>query len=140
MPAGKINCEYCNTEITYDHYSKHILTQHRNDMIEQFSYITDDIQAPYINKDKTYTFCFHCNRIHKTNRSKQITGTALYHVVKCPIETQRAALKKFMSNIIELPTAPTAPTAPTTQHIHITHHFEISDELIELIKLLKSSP
>jgi len=140
MPAGKVNCEYSNTEITYDHYSKHILTQHRNDMIEQFSYITDDIQAPYINKDKTYTFCFHCNRIHKTNRSKQITGTALYHVIKCPIETQRAALKKFMSNIIELPTAPIAPIAPTTQHIHITHHFEINDELIELIKLLKSSP
>ena len=28
---------------------------------------------------------------------------------------------------------------PPQQHIHI-HRFEISDELIELIKLLKSSP
>jgi hypothetical protein len=147
MASSLKKCSYCDDSVTHEYLPTHLIINHADIMTEQFKHHTDSSPPPYINKDKTFTFCFHCRCHHILTVAKTPTRNAISHLHKCSQELQRAALKRFISSVpdpvaqpsTEIPPIPPIPPIAPQQHIHI-HRFEISDELIELIKLLKSSP
>lgn len=89
-------CIYCNKMIRFDKIGKHVLENHKNEVIEAFDiYNRIKINKPPIeSKTKRYSLCFCCGAYFKTSNWGN-SKPSLKHTEKCSLDEQILALKNY---------------------------------------------
>lgn len=119
---GVTDCNYCSKKgIRIESMGSHLYKCHRADLIKNFqAYIKiPNWNQPLVNTtNKSYTFCFCCNKYYLTVAKGAPSKAAFKHAEKCTIPMQIAALKELMhepqpldsdEDVITLPNQPKSP-------------------------------
>jgi hypothetical protein len=93
-------CDICNWKGHASRFGVHLLKSHTGYLHDEFSCnfgSTDDKDLPFMNKAKTFTFCFSCGTRHECKKDNKASKPAINHLNTCNAEKQRKAIQDFMS-------------------------------------------
>ena len=93
-------CDICNWKGHASRFGVHLLKSHAGYLHDEFSCnfgSTDDKDLPFMNKAKTFTFCFSCGTRHECKKDNTASKPAINHLNTCNAEKQRKAIQDFMS-------------------------------------------
>ena len=93
-------CDICNWKGNSKRFGPHVLKSHSGYLHDEFSHnfgSTDDKDLPFMNKAKTFTFCFSCGTRHECKKDNTASKPAINHLNTCNAEKQRKAIQDFMS-------------------------------------------